>query len=241
MKTAHLEGADQSGVAQLVADVLKARGALVTEHTHSHVRFGGLRPEGFSFAKSGYVGVYHHVGEREVELRLRVEATVPSRLLWVTVVFDLVAALLLFAVDPPSSTWVTTGAFLYALLLAALLLYLGTWRSTWHAEAETFDAILQRLREPGATEGRVRTGEDVALAQVEEAIEGEIAERRLRADLAANPPPKPARWSFLARLLPKRGARAPAAPDRGADDAAAKRARADALRAEIERRRREGE
>lgn len=234
MKTAYLEDADQAAVAAAVADLIRARGGLVTEATHSHVRFEGLNPgREYSFSKGGYVGVYHHVGEKEVELRLRVEASVPARIFWWTVLADLVGAILLFVLGPSGSVWVSLGALMYAAFLAALLLYVGTFRSTWHVERELFQEFLDRVRELPNVRGGVETREERAEREFNEAVEGELAARAVRAERKAqSSAPKPAKERRALKVsLPF--ARKPAPPAESPEE---KRARLARLREEIERR-----
>lgn len=242
MRIAFLEDADQARVAEAVVGVLKDRGALVTEHTHSHVRFEGLDSGSeYAFEKGGYVGVYQHAGEREVELRVRVDAPGPRRAFWWTTGASAATAVLFFILNPSGSLWVSVGTLLWAAFLGTLVVYLGTWRSSWRLESTLLDALVERFRADGEFARHVQKLEDRELARLEDEIEAEILDARLKGrrkatTLAAggastDAPPKERRG------LRDRFRRAPTAD--AAPSVDEKRARLDALRAERERRRRE--
>lgn len=251
MKTAYLVDADQATVSAVAVEFLKERGALVTEHTHSHARFVGLNPGNErSFPRGGYVGAYRHAGESEVEVRLRISATGPARVFWGVVLVDLIAIALLFAFRPSGTVWVSLGALLYAAFLAALVLYAGTWRSTRHLEQELFAGLVEALESDAAPEGGILTEEDIEAREFEESLEGELTEAKLKLERKSAPPtPKPivarSKGSGLKSLLGRSGdgrakAKAKAKADTPAESPEEKRARLEALRAELERKKREG-
>ncbi|MHB8604204.1 MAG: sulfite exporter TauE/SafE family protein [Thermoplasmatota archaeon] len=193
MKRAYLDDADQEKVAETVRDAVKARGALVTEATHSHVRFEGWNADTeWSFEKGGYVGVYQHTGEQEVRLVARVEATTPARVFWTTlfvetaliVGFFLYMALSSFlgigSVTLDSTTAILAAALLWTVFLVALLVYLGTIASSRRAEGKLLDGLLETLRAHPEAAKAVFSERERTVQEFEEKLEGELAKRKLK-------------------------------------------------------------
>ncbi len=178
MKLAYLKEADQEEVARTVREVLQNRGARITEHTRSHTRFDGVRDDDSGFTKGGYVGTYQHVGEREMQLRFDVKATITRRMLWRTVTVELLVLLLLLLWNPSPNTWVVAGALLWIVLVATALLHLLTRRSSNRLEEMLLDATLEELQ--GATTEALRQ-EDRELQRLEEEVEAQVLGERLKA------------------------------------------------------------
>ena len=230
MRTAFLDDAQPEAVSHAVRRVLEERGALVSEHRHSRVRFHGYSPGDYSWERSGYVGIYQHLGEPEVMVRLILRAKWPWRLLWAVALVNVVVALATAAANPPGTTWVLIAILTGFALLAAALVYVGTLRPVREEERALLEAFEAEFAKglPGA---RVEDEEEREARRLEAELEGELTRRRLERarPLAA----KGGRFS-----LRPRAKEAPAAADEeGADE---RRARLLARKAELEARRREG-
>lgn len=203
MKTAFLDDAEPEAVSHAVRAVLERRGALVSEHLHSRVRFRGLVPQKLSWAREGYVGIYQRTGEREVEVRLLLRAAWPFRILWTVALLNVVTAVLVAIINPSGTVWFV-AAFLCAFaLLVAAILYLGTLkhvRAEERAIMDDFEAELQT----GIEGASVLDEEARALAQAEAELDAEIARRRLAKTRASEP--RAARPRFSLRPGKKRPA-----------------------------------
>ena len=189
VKAAFLDDAEPAAVSHAVRDVLERRGALVSEHLHSRVRFRGLVPTKLSWSREGYVGIYQRTGEREVEVRLLLRATWPFRILWTVALFNVIAAILVATTGQSGTTWFVTAFVCAFALLVATILYVGTLK---HVRAEErgimdeFEAELQKDLD-GAS---VLDEEARRLAQQEAELDAEIARRRLDKTRANEPRPK---------------------------------------------------
>lgn len=238
MKTAYLEDANQDAVSEAVTTRLKERDALVTVHTHSRVRFEGLTTgERYSFPRSGYVGVYHHTGESEVELRLKLDARLPARLFYGTCIAIPVAFALLLALDAEAGLWSGTTIFLGFAFVATLLLYVGTFRATRRLERELFDDLLSFVRAIPLAPREVVSEEDRELSEFEAALEAEVLERRLAEERKSRPvAAAPKQPGGASRFSLGRKREAAAAPE-PAESPEEKRARLLAKREELERKR----
>lgn len=241
MKVAYLEEADQTVVAEVVRNLLKARGALVTEFTHTRVKFEGFRRDDYSFTKGGTVGVYQRVGEKEVQLRIKVEATIPSRIFWRTVFIELLAAFLLLAWNP-SPTAVTLGAVgLWTGFVVVFLIYLGTWRTSAALEREILRDLVETLRVREDGPKAIELAEERSLREFEEDLDAEVAKARMKATRTVAAAPTPAAAPAKAKAggfkLPAFSKKKDAPTD---EAAAAKAARIAALREELERRKKSG-
>lgn len=175
MKVAYVKDADQKEVSDTLAALLAESGALVVEHTPSHLQFEGLNPgAAYSFAKGGYAGTYQHVGERDVEVRLELAAVGPQRLFWRTVWGEILAVIAVFVWNPSDgSTWFWATVVLATLLLLAGLLYAGTWKSSREAERKLYERLVERLRE----QAPVLTQDEMEEREVIEDVEGILARR----------------------------------------------------------------
>lgn len=238
MKTAYLEDANQDAVSEAVTTRLKERDALVTVHTHSRVRFEGLSTgERYAFPRAGYVGVYHHTGESDVELRLRLDARLPARLFYGTCVAIPVAFAVLLALDAAAGLWSGATILLGFAFVATLLLYVGTFRATRKLERELFEDLLSFVRAIPLAPREVVSEEDRELREFEAALEAEVLERRLAEDRRSRPVAAAPKQQAGAARFPfgrKREAAPAPAPDESPE---AKRARLLAKREELERKR----
>ncbi len=204
MKVAYVEDSVPERVSAVIQDVLTSRGAILTEHTPSHVRFEGLpwplvpprdgdddaepRPpsRSLSFDRGGYVGTYQHTGETDVEVRLSLRAHGPARAFWRLVLVELIVALAIIIWNPTAAVWLVSAAVLYVILAVAFLVYLGTWRTSLTAERALFDLFLVSLRERAGElaaedeEGAaVLTERELKLRRFDEEVEAEILKKRL--------------------------------------------------------------
>ena len=201
MQRAFLDDAEPAAVSHAVRQVLDRDGrALVSEHVSSRVKFQ-LRPSTASWARAGYVGIYQHVGEKEVEVRLALRARWPSRILGGVAIADVAIVLLTFLLNPPGTTWFLLSVITGLALLVAGLLYLNTLRSVRTEERDLMERFEAELMAESVAPA-VETDEQRALAEVEAALEGEVTMRRVAAERKATS--KPAREPRESRLkMPK--------------------------------------
>lgn len=197
MRAAYLDEAEPEAISHAVRDVLERRGALISEHRHSRVKFHGLKPQKLSWPRAGYVGIYQHIGEREAEVRLLLRARIPWRVLWTVCVVNVVFLLLAFATNPAPTAWTMLAVVGGLALIAAGVLYIGTLKSVRNEER----AIMEEFERAFAAlpDVDVETDEERELRDLEAEIEGEITRRKL---VAARPPRAPGTGRF--RLIPGR-------------------------------------
>lgn len=249
MKAAYLDSADPEEVSHAVREVLERRGALVSEHLHSRVRFRGLVPARHTWSREGYVGIYQHTGEREVEVRLLLRARWPWRILWTVALVNVLGALAVLITQPSGTVWFLV-AFTEALaLLVAGIIYVQTLRPVRREERDLMEEMEAELARD--IEGvSVLDDEARTLAQQEAELEGEIARRRIERARKAESANGASRGGFRLpkfSLRPKRAQSADDAEPEGelaeSSDAelAAKRQQILARKAELEARRREME
>lgn len=179
MRSAFLDDAEPEAISHAVRDVLEGRGALISEHRHSRVRFHGLKPAKLSWPRAGYVGIYQAVGEREAEVRLLVRARIPWRILWSVCILNVALLVLAFVVNPPPTTWTVMAIFGALALIAASVLYVGTMKSVRAEERammEEFERAFAAIPDVD-----VETDEARELRELEAELEGEITRRKIEA------------------------------------------------------------
>lgn len=235
MRSAYLDDADPEVLSQAVRGVLERRGALVTEHRQSRVRFGGYRPHPMSWSRVGYVGIYQALGERETEVRLLVRAMWPWRILWAVCIANVVLLLLAIVTNPPGTVWSMFAIVGGLALVAASVVYVGTLKSVREDERgilADFEAEFETL---GGLE--VETDEERELRALEAELEGELTKRRLDAMRPPKAPKAPREKGKRFSLRPgKRGAGGSEEPEETAE---ARRERLLARKAELEAKLRE--
>lgn len=178
MRSAFLEDADPGAVSHAVRHVLEKRGALVREHVSTRVRFTSKPPGGgWSWTRSGYVGIYQATGERDVEVRLVLRARWPHRVFWGTAAVVLALSLLTAILNPPGTTWFFVAFLGGFALLVSTLLYMNTWRPVREEERALLEALEAEFREAhvGAA---VERDEERQLHALEAELEGEVEQRR---------------------------------------------------------------
>lgn len=184
MRSAYLDDAEPEAISHAVRDVLEKRGALISEHRHSRVKFHGLKPARLSWPRAGYVGIYQHLGEREAEVRFFLRARIPWRLLWTVCVVNVFLLIFAFATNAAPTAWTMLAIFGGLALVGAGVLYVGTLKGVRNEERaimEEFERAFQAIPEVD-----VVTAEERELAQLEAELEGEITRRRIE----ANRPPR---------------------------------------------------
>lgn len=177
MERAWLEGADAQPVSEAVTRVLTARGALVDEHTPTHVRFAGLALDQHRFERGGVVTLVQPTLEREVELRVRVRSALTSRIFWSTVAVELAIALAVFILNPPPGTWFAVGVLLWLVFVAVGLVHLGTLPSSRQAERDLLAAF---LAEAAPLAERALTAEERLRREAEDEVAAEVLARDLK-------------------------------------------------------------
>lgn len=177
MERAFLEGTDAQPVSDAATRALTRRGAIVDEHTPTHVVFEGLALDAHRFDRGGVLTLTQPALEKEVELRLRVRSRLTGSVFWWVVSVELAIALLTFVVGPRPSTWFAIGVALWAIFLVVGLVHLGTIPSSRAAERDLLREILEEARPVAA---RVLTDEDRQRAEAEEEVDAEVLERDLR-------------------------------------------------------------
>lgn len=183
MRSAYLDDADPEALSHAVRGVLERRGALVTEHRHSRVRFAAYRPHAMSWSRYGYVGIYQALGEREAEVRLLVRAKWPWRILWTVCIVNVLLLAAAIATNPPGTVWSTLAILGGLALVVAAVLYVGTMKSVREDERgmmADFEAEFEKIPDVD-----VETDEERELRELEAELEGEITRRRLE---KARPP-----------------------------------------------------
>lgn len=226
MRAAYLDDAEPEAISHAVRDVLEKRGALISQHRHSRVKFHGLKPHPLSWPRAGYVGIFQHLGEREAEVRLILRARIPWRVLWTVCIVNVALLLLAILTDPAPTTWTVLAIFGGLALVAAAVLYTGTIKSVRNEERDIMEEFERALRTIPDVD--IEREEERELRALEAELEGEITRRRIE---AARPPrEKGRRFS----LRPGR---------KGAPEASAEERREQLLRrkAELEARKRERE
>lgn len=194
MRAAFLEDADPAAVAHAIRGELDRRGALVSEHVSTRVRFQSRPADRWSWTRAGYVGLYQAYGEKDVEVRLLLRARWPHRIFWGTAVAVLVLCLLTILIDPPGTTWFLVAFAGGFALLVSTLLYMNTWRGVREEERAIMEGFEAAIRAAAAA-GELRRPEDRELEALEADIEGELERRRVKRDdqaaRAAAPPKAP--------------------------------------------------
>lgn len=185
MKAAYLDDAEPAAVSHAVRDVLERRGALVSEHLHSRVRFRGLTPGELSWSREGYVGIYQHTGERDVELRLLLRARWPYRMLWTVALLNVLAALTVIVTNPSGTVWFLAAFTMGFALLTAGILYVGTLRSV-RAEERALLSDFETAIHEGIAGAHLLSEDEAELQRLEAELDGEIARRRLAAERKAD-------------------------------------------------------
>ncbi|MFA5860115.1 MAG: hypothetical protein WDA16_00325 [Candidatus Thermoplasmatota archaeon] len=240
MQGAFLDDAQPAAVSHAVRDVLERRGALIREHVSSRVRFHSL-PTGsqHTWTRAGYVGIFQHVGEKEVEVRLTLRARLPQRLFWATALTDLLIAVLTLIVNPPGTTWFLLAFLTGLALLVAGLLYMNTWKGAREQERALMEEFESEFREHHIGASLVTLDERAHLA-AKEALEGEVErvrveETRKKAPRAMNAKKeKPAIIARLGALKPSFGRKKDESPPVPEESPEEKRARLLARKAELE-------
>lgn len=209
----YVEEAEQARISEGVAKVVREMGGVVDTHTPSVVEFEHLNPGGrYSFSKAGYVGIYQRFGERGLELVLQVFAVSPYRLFWTTVVLELLVVGLIFGAGPPIAVWFLASLVLWAALVAAALIYLGTWYSSRQLEAEMLDRVRTEVGRgrsvltPMELEEKELRARVLAKARISE-LKAEAREQRRpspRGLELASPRPRGERPGLLERLRGQR-------------------------------------
>jgi hypothetical protein len=191
MQAAYLDSADPAAVSHAVRTVLERRGALVREAVTSRIQFHSMPTESVkSWTRSGYVGIYQRVGEREVEVRLVLRARWPHRIFWGTAVVDLLVALLAWILQPDGTTWFVLAFLCGLALVIATLLYVNTWRSVREQERAVMADVERELQTENVAPAVV-TMDERALLEAEAELEAEVERVRLeKAHRAAPRKPK---------------------------------------------------
>lgn len=230
VRAAFLDDADPEAVSHAVRDVLERRGALVSEHRHSRIRFHGLRPKGLSWMRAGYVGIYQPLGEREVEVRLWLRARWPWRILWTVCITNLALLFIALAANAGGTTWSVFAILGGLALIVAGLTYVATIKGVRAEERAIIDDFEKQFE--ALPDVEVMTDEERELAALEAELEGEITRKTIEA--SRPPPEKGGRF----RLRPGKKAR-DAAPAPEGETPEEKRARLLARKAELEAKRAE--
>lgn len=234
MRSAYLDDAEPEAISHAVRDVLEKRGALISEHRHSRVKFHGLKPHKMSWARAGYVGIYQHLGEREAEVRFYVRARMPWRILWTVSVVNVLFLVFAFATNAAPTAWTMLAIFGGLALVAATVLYVGTLKSVRNEER----AIMDEFERAFGTIPDVDVVDEEAreLARLEAELEGEIVRRKIEAN---RPPPVKREKGKRFSLRPgKKGEREGEGADETPEE---RRERLLARKAELEARKRERE
>lgn len=233
MQAAYLADAQPEAVSHAVRDVLERRGALVREHRPSRVLFDGPPTgEPWSWTRTGYVGIFQHLGEKEVEVALRLRARWPARILWIVALANVILAVATAILNPPGTTWFLMAMLTGFALLVAALVQVGTLKRV-RAEERRLIAEFEEEFAKGLPQAVVETQEERELREAEAALEGELTRRRV--DRERRPAAKPQGSRF--RLRPKKEEPAATQPA-SADDLEARRQALLARKAELEAKRR---
>lgn len=228
VRSAYLDDAEPEAISHAVRNVLERRGALVSEHRHSRIRFHGLRPHTLSWTRAGYVGIYQHIGEREAEVRLLLRARWPWRILWIVAVTNVIVTIAAFATDPPGTTWSVLAILGALALIVAGIIYVATLKSVRAEEKALFDEF--EIAFGTLPDVKVIGDEEREIAELEAELEGEITRRRIEANRPA--PVKRAKGERFS-IMPKRKANAAAKTD-GDESPEARQERLLARKAELE-------
>lgn len=228
MRSAFLDDAQPEAISHAVRDVLEKRGALVSEHRHSRIRFHGLRPSALSWSRAGYVGIYQALGESEAEVRLHLRARWPRRILITVATVNVVVFLLTASLNPPGTTWSVLAILTGLALIAAGVVHVGTLKGVRDEERALMLDLEAAFRQ--LPDAEVASDEERELRALEAELEGELVARRIE---RARPAPEKGRRFGL------RPKKAEAEPEDAAD-VDARRAQLLARKAELEARRREG-
>jgi hypothetical protein len=154
-----------SRVTQHVREVVEEAGGIVAHHTSRKTEFDHLDYGSQAWRRAGYVGTYQRFQERPVQVRVRVWAQWPRRLLAGSIYLGFVVAILFFAVSIlglaiPPNVWIFTAAPLLALIAGSLLMYTSSMSDSEGAEQRIEAELVERLREDEEVPGEIYDVED---------------------------------------------------------------------------------
>lgn len=180
MRSAFLDDAEPEAISHAVRQVLERRGALVNEHRHSRVKFSGIKPQGLSWGRAGYVGIFQALGEREAEVRLILRARVPWRILWTVCVLNVLTLLVAILTQPAGTTWSVLAILGGLALIGASVTYVGTLKAVRAEERslmDDFEAEFAKIPDVNVEDEEARE-----LRELEAELEGEITRRAIQRD-----------------------------------------------------------
>lgn len=193
-----------SRVAQHVRDAVEDGGGIVAHHTSRTTEFDHLDFGEQTWRRAGYVGTYQRFKEKPVEVRIRVWAQWPRRLLAGSIYLGFFVAFLFFLaslieITFPPNVWIFTALPILAVIATAFLMYTSSISDSEVAEQRIASDLVERLTEDEQVPGQVydlEDWEDYRETIIEEAREdarratphGGSRIRRVMADLGGSVP-----------------------------------------------------
>lgn len=154
-----------SRVAQHVREVVEEAGGIVAHHTSRKTEFDHVDYGDQAWRRAGYVGTYQRYQEKPVQVRIRVWAQWPRRLLVGSIYVGFAVALLFFALSIleaaiPPNVWIFTAIPILAAIAASLLMYTSSMADSEGAEEEIEALLVERLAEDEEIAGQIYDVED---------------------------------------------------------------------------------
>jgi hypothetical protein len=147
-------------VARHVRDTVEDAGGIVAHHTATKTEFDHLDHGDQAWRRAGYVGTYQRFKEKPVQVRIRVWAQWPRRLLAGSIYVGFVVALLFFAASLveaaiPPNVWIFSALPILAVIATAFLMYTSSMADSESAERRIESELVERLNEDEAIAGEV--------------------------------------------------------------------------------------
>lgn len=166
-------------VARHVREAVEDVGGIVAHHTSRKTEFDHLDHGEGTWRRAGYVGTYQRFKEKPVQVRVRVWAQWPRRLLIGSVYLGFAEAVVLFALSVlgaaiPPNLWIGLAVPTLAAIAISLLLYTSSIPDSEDAEERIEAEVAERVAEDEEIPGRifdVDAWDDYRTRQIEEARE----------------------------------------------------------------------
>jgi hypothetical protein len=149
-----------SRVAQHVRDTVEDGGGIVAHHTSRKTEFDHLDVSDQSWRRAGYVGTYQRFREKPVQVRVRVWAQWPRRLLSGSVYLGFAVALVFFLaslveIAIPPNAWIFTSLPILALIAIAFLMYTSSMADSETVERRIENRLVERLNDDPEIGGEI--------------------------------------------------------------------------------------
>lgn len=169
-----------SRVAKHAREIVEEAGGIVAKHSSRRTEFDHLDYGDEAWRRAGYVGTYQRFKEKPVQVRVRVWAQWPRRLLTGSVYLGFALALVFFLaslieITFPPNVWIFTALPILAVIATAFLMYTSSREDSQRAEHRIETELVERIREDEEIPGEiyeVDEWEDYRETLVDEARQG---------------------------------------------------------------------